>query len=92
VVVVADLSGDHWPRLLASRLEAWLLDTAQVGRIMTAPRDELELARLYLANAQSLNELEGMGGHAFFTLGCAVNKLIEHAEKVRATTPQQKDD
>jgi hypothetical protein len=40
----------------------------------------IQKARLYLDEAQKLNEIDGMGGHAFFTLGCAVNALINHAD------------
>lgn len=47
-------------------------------------RGDLEVAKHYLAQAQSLNEIEGMQGHAFFTLGCAVNYLIKHGEKLEA--------
>ena len=46
--------------------------------------DDLEVARHYLAQAQSLNEIEGMQGHAFFAMGCAVNYLIKIAEKAQA--------
>lgn len=37
-------------------------------------------ARYWLAQAQRLNEVEGMEGHAFFTMGCAVNVLINHVD------------
>jgi hypothetical protein len=39
-------------------------------------------AREHLSNAQNLMENYGdtMGGHAFFTLGCALNSLINHVD------------
>lgn len=40
---------------------------------------ELENAKRYLGMAQSLNE-SGFVEQAFFVLGCALNKVIEHLE------------
>lgn len=40
----------------------------------------IQHARYHLSQAQKLNEVEGMQGHAFFTMGCAVNSLINHAD------------
>jgi hypothetical protein len=54
---------------------------------MTAPqkppaRPRVDLARDYLAQAQDLNEVPYMRGHAFFLLGCAVKQLIDEAERL----------
>lgn len=40
----------------------------------------IQHAREHLSHAQNLNELGGMEGHAFFTLGCALNSLINHVD------------
>jgi len=37
-------------------------------------------ARVHLSQAQKLNEVDGMQGHAFFIMGCAVNSLINHID------------
>jgi hypothetical protein len=39
----------------------------------------IQHARAHLSNAQNLNEI-GMEGHAFFTLGCALNSLVNHVD------------
>lgn len=46
----------------------------------TLPCPCIEHARYHLSRAQKLNEIEGMAGHAFFTLGCAINSLINHID------------
>jgi hypothetical protein len=57
---------------------AWRVTGASDGS--DPSRDYIKAAREYLEQAQGLNEAE-MQGHAFFTLGCAVNMLIEHLAK-----------
>jgi hypothetical protein len=40
----------------------------------------IKQARIHLSNAQKLNEVDGMNGHAFFILGCAINSVIDHVD------------
>lgn len=52
--------------------------------------DCIHWARTYLACAQKLNELEGMDGHAFFTLGAALNMMINHVEGTHGVAPEDR--
>jgi hypothetical protein len=64
-----------WMSYMPESLEDWA-----EAQTLTKSCRCIQHAREHLSNAQSLNEVEGMEGHAFFVLGCALNSLINHVD------------